>query len=396
MKSSERSQRVEVGDVIRKHGAEYRATHRLPKHHHDVLNALARCRTAALGGHVDACDRCGHERISYNSCRNRHCPKCGALAKERWLLARKQDLLPVPYFHIVFTLPEQLNRLVLSNARVMYPMLFRAVAETLITLGKDRKHLGARIGVIAVLHTWGQNLMDHPHVHCIVPGGGLSADGKKWITSREHFFIPVKVLSRLFRGKMLCYLKHAYRSNKLTCVGNSEALGNKDTFQHVLDALYNKEWVVYAKEPFGGPQQVLAYLGRYTHRVAISNDRLVSMTDGRVTFQWRDYRDAQAMKLMTLDACEFLRRFLFHVLPTRLCKIRYYGILSNRNRKKMLAQCRRLLGVFTTEETVSPAPKQWQELLLELTGVDVRVCPKCHTGHMVLQRTLEPFHNHAP
>lgn len=313
MSSSERSSargEREVADVIRTYGADYRATHRLPKHHHNVLNALERCRTAALGGHVDVCDKCGHERISYNSCRNRHCPKCGALAKERWLLAREQELLGVQYFHVVFTVPQELNHLVLTNARVMYQMVFQSVAETLLTLGKDPKHLGAHIGVIAVLHTWGQNLMDHPHVHCIVPGGGLSADGTKWVASREHFFLPVKVLSRLFRGKMLSHLKLAYSAKRLKFVGESKELDKRQKFHDLLDSLYKKEWVVYAKEPFGGPRQVLAYLGRYTHRVAISNNRLVSISDGKVTFRWRDYRDASAEKLMTLDAGEFIRRFL--------------------------------------------------------------------------------------
>lgn len=392
MKSSERSQRVEVGDVIRKHGAEYRATHRLPKHHHDVLNALEQCRTAALGGHVDACDRCGHERISYNSCRNRHCPKCGALAKERWLAAREQELLPVPYFHVVFTIPEELNHLVLTNARVMFQMLFQTVAETLLTLARDPKQLGAHIGALAVLHTWGQNLTCHPHIHCIIPGGGLSADGKTWIACRERFFLPVKVLSRLFRGKMLHHLKRAYRTNALKFVGESRHV----KLRTVVDSLYKKEWVVYAKEPFGGPQQVLAYLGRYTHRVAISNDRLMSMHDGRVTFRWRDYRDASTEKLMTLDAGEFIRRLLLHVLPKGLCKIRYYGIMSNRNRKMMLTRCRELLGIRPARDDDSAPPGTWQEVLLELTGIDIRLCPECHTGRMIVRRMLRPMRPQAP
>jgi len=399
MSSSERSSArggLEVADVIRMHGAEYRARHRLPKHHHDVLNALERCRTAALGGHVDVCDRCGNERISYNSCRNRHCPKCGALAKERWLLAREQELLPVQYFHLVFTMPDELNHLVLTNARVMYQMLFRSVAETLLRLAEDPKHLGAHIGVIAVLHTWGQNLMDHPHVHCIVPGGGLSADGKRWIASRKGFFLPVKVLSRLFRGKMLHHLKRAYRMSLLKFLGEGKALSRQQAFRNLLDRLYKKEWVVYAKEPFGGPQQVLAYLGRYTHRVAISNNRLVSISDGKVTFRWRDYRDARAEKLMMLNAEEFIRRFLLHVLPQGLCKIRYYGIMSNRNRKMMLARCRELLGILPPEEDTRRPEVQWQELLLELTGIDVRLCPKCHTGQMIRRRILHPLSTHAP
>ena len=396
---------LEVADIVRTYGADYRARHRLPKHHHDVLNALERCRTAALGGHVDVCDHCGHERISYNSCRNRHCPKCGALAKERWLLARERELLPVPYFHVVFTIPQELNHLVLTNARVMYQMLFYTVAETLLTLAKDPKHLGAHIGVIAVLHTWGQNLIDHPHIHCIVPGGGLSSDGKRWIASRERFLIAVKVLSRLFRGKMLHQLKRAYTTNKLKLLGQSKELNRRQKFHQLLDTLYRKEWVVYAKEPFGGPRQVLAYLGRYTHRVAISNDRLVSIADGQVRFHWRDYQDGNTVKLMSLDASEFIRRFLLHVLPEGLCKIRYYGIMSNRNRKGMLAQCRELLGVPRARDDDSAPPGTWQEILLELTGIDLRVCPECHTGRMIVRRMLtslarrsglEPIHAHAP
>lgn len=298
----------------------------------------------------------------------------------------------MPYFHIVFTLPEELNHLVLTNARVLYPILFRSASETLVSLARDPRHLGGEIGLIAVLHTWGQNLMDHPHVHTIVPGGGLSVDGQRWIRSREHFIIPVKVLSRMFRGKMLCFLRQADRDHTLIYVGNSRGLQERKHFDGLMERLYTKEWVVYAKEPFGGPKQVLAYLGRYTHRVAISNDRLVSMSDGHVTFQWRDYRRGSAVKQMTLDASEFIRRFLLHVLPERLCKIRYYGILSNRNRRKMLLRCKTLLSIPVTEEVETGGSKHWEDLLLELTGVDVRICPQCHVGHMVLQRRLEPIH----
>jgi hypothetical protein len=294
---------------------------------------------------------------------------------------------------VVFTVPEELNHLILTNARVLYGMLLQTVAETLVTLARDAKHLGAHIGVLTVLHTWGQNLMHHPHVHCIVPGGGLSADGKKWIASREHFFVPVKVLSRLFRGKLLDHLKRAHSRKALKFVGESATLSGREMFQRLFDRLYKKEWVVYAKEPFGGPRQVLAYLGRYTHRVAISNDRLVSMVDGTVTFRWRDYRDANTEKLMTLDAGEFIRRFLLHVLPQGLCKIRYYGIMSNRNRKTMLARCRRLLGVSSAQTSLSVA---WEELLLELTGIDIRVCPECHTGRMMMKRILKAERTHAP
>lgn len=372
---------LEVADVIRAYGEEYRKVHRLPRRHIRALRAIASCRTAVLGGHVDRCDSCGHERISYNSCRNRHCPKCGALTKERWLRARESELLPVPYFHIVFTLPEDLNALVLVNQTTMYTLLFQSAAETLLCLGRDVKHLGAEVGLMAVLHTWGQNLTDHPHVHCIVPGGGLSREGTQWIESRANFFIPVHVLSQVFRGKFLESMKKAYRAGKLTYVGAVGSLQDKQTFQKLLDRLYGKAWVVYAKRPFGGPGQVLRYLGRYTHRVALSNHRLVNMANGRVSFRWRDYRDGDKEKVMTLDAIEFIRRFLMHVLPDGYCRIRYYGFLSNRNRSKNLAACRRILGVL--EEIEEPESMAWEDVLLEVTGIDVRKCPKCSTGRML-------------
>jgi predicted Zn-ribbon and HTH transcriptional regulator len=384
---------VEVADVIRAYGSEYRKTHKLPLRHLRALNDIASCRTAVLGGHVDRCDACGYERISYNSCRNRHCPKCGSLAKEKWLRARKKELLPVAYFHVVFTVPDDLNALILINQRVMYALLFQAAAETLLQLGGDKKHLGAELGLIAVLHTWGQNLMDHPHVHCIVPGGGLSQDGTRWIASRNNFFIPVRVLSRVFRGKFLEQLKKAYRVRRIQCVGKAEPLAHGQTFQKLLDRLYNKEWIVYAKQPFGGPEQVLAYLGRYTHRLAISNHRLAGMTDGKVSFRWRDYRDEDKEKIMTLEASEFLRRFLLHILPDGLCKIRYYGLLSNRKRKDRLDKCRRLLDA--PKQEVESDTVTWQEVLLELTGIDVLMCPSCHRGKMFNERILQP-QQHAP
>ena len=385
---------LEVADIVREYGNGYREAHKLPRRQLKVLRDIASCRTAALGGHVDRCESCGHERISYNSCRNRHCPKCGSLAKEKWLRARERELLPVPYFHIVFTLPDDLNGLALANPTVLYSILFQTAAETLLCLGRDQKHLGAEIGLIAVLHTWGQNLTCHPHVHCIVPGGGLSVDGSRWIGSRENFFIPVHVLSQVFRGKFLASLKRAYRSEKLKCIGECEVLRNREKFQQLLDRLYSKGWVVYAKQPFGGPEQVLAYLGRYTHRVAISNHRLVSMANGTVSFRWRDYRDGSKEKVMTLEACEFIRRFLLHVLPDGFCKIRYYGLLSRKKRRKSLARCRALLGM--PEQAREPEPKAWQDLLLEITGIDVRQCPKCHTGHMRVHHQLEPALHAGP
>ncbi len=384
---------LEVADVIRAYSSEYQQTHKLPRRQVRALHDIASCRTAILGGHVDRCDACGYERISYNSCRNRHCPKCGSLAKEKWLRARKKELLPVPYFHIVFTLPEELNALTLINQRVMYTILFQTAAETLLHLGRDTKHLGAELGLTAILHTWGQNLMDHPHVHCIVPGGGLSQDRTKWIASRENFFIPVRVLSRVFRGKFLEQFKKAYCVRRIKCAGKVASLEGRESFQKLLDRLYNTEWVVYAKQPFGGPEQVLAYLGRYTHRVAISNHRLVDMTDGKISFRWRDYRDQDKEKMMTLDASEFLRRFLLHILPDGLCKIRYYGFLCNRKRTESLDKCRTLLDAPMPE--VKPEAVTWQEMLLTLTGIDVLKCPRCHTGKMLNERILQPM-NHAP
>jgi hypothetical protein len=315
------------------------------------------------------------------------------LAKEKWLQARQKELLPVPYFHIVFTLPEELNALTLVNQSVLYNMLFHCAAETLLSLGRDKKYLGAEVGLTAVLHTWGQNLMDHPHVHCIVPGGGLSQDGRRWIASREHFFIPVRVLSRVFRGKFLEQLKKAYRARRIQCLGRASVLACRETFQKLLDRLYDTEWVVYAKQPFGGPEQVFAYLGRYTHRVAISNHRLVGMTDGKVIFRWRDYRDQDKEKMMTVEAGEFLRRFLLHILPDGLCKIRYYGFLCNRKRKDHLDKCRTLLDAPMPE--VAPEAVTWQEMLLTLTGIDVLKCPRCHQGRMLNERILQPM-NHAP
>ncbi|MFH1235917.1 MAG: IS91 family transposase [Parcubacteria group bacterium] len=385
---------LELADIFRVHGPAYKKQHRLPRNQLRVLNAIERCRTASLGGHVDRCNDCGHERISYNSCRNRHCPKCGSLAKEKWLQARQRELLPVPYFHIVFTLPDELNTITLYNKRQMYTMLFHAAAETLICLSRDPKHLGGEIGLIGVLHTWGQNLMNHPHLHCIVPGGALSFDGQRWIGSRKNFFIPVHVLSQVFRGKFLASLKSAYRKKELQLEGALESLRSRTVFQGIINTLYAKGWVVYAKQPFGGPEQVLGYLGRYTHRVALTNNRLVSMSDGKVSFRWRDYRDGKKEKLMTIDASEFIRRFLLHVLPEGLCKIRYYGFLSNRHRLDQLLKCQEMLGVQPTNEKADA--KSWQDVLLEVTGVDIRICPHCHKGRMQRCRILEPAQNAPP
>lgn len=385
---------VEVADIFRQFGPAYRESHPLPMRMLKTMSAIERCRTAQLGGHVDQCDSCGYLRISYNSCRNRHCPKCQSLPREKWLAARKRDLLPVEYFHIVFTIPDLLNPLALRNQRVVYDLLFKAASEALLALSKDPKHLGAEIGFLSILHTWGQNLMDHPHLHCLVPGGGLSLDGQRWISSRG-FFIPVKVLSRLFRGKFLFYLKEAYRGGKLKFIGEIRSLGDTPKFQMMMDELYRQEWVVYCKPPFRSAQYVIEYLGRYTHRVAISNNRIVKVEQEKVTFRWRDYKDGNKNKQMTLEAFEFIRRFLLHILPNNFVKIRHYGLLSNRNRKTKLRRCREIFGVGSNREQQSTESESWEELLFELTGIDPHLCPCCKKGRMVTREILPPP-GHAP
>jgi hypothetical protein len=296
-----------------------------------------------LGGHVEQCDDCGATRIAYNSCRNRHCPKCQGMARAEWLADRQAELLPVPYFHVVFTLPTLVGEIAFQNKATVYAILFRTAAETLTTIAADPKHLGAQIGVTAVLHTWGQTLQHHPHVHCVVPGGGPSLDGTRWIACRPGFFLPVRVLSRLFRRLFLQNLQIAFEAGKLGFFGNLVGLAEPDTFVTALDQLRRIEWVIYAKPPFGGPHQVLAYLGRYTHRVALANSRLISLSDGKVRFAWKDYRQDSKSKVMTLDANEFIRRFLLHTLPDGFHRIRYYGFFANGQRADNIALCRRLL-----------------------------------------------------
>ncbi len=287
---------LEVADIFRQYASAYQAAHKLPSFHLKVTDAIMKCRTEALGGHLDECDKCGYQHPFYNSCRNRHCPKCGALAKERWLAARQKELLSISYFHVVLTLPDELNPIALVNQRVMYNILLRAGSQTLLTLGSDQRHRGGEIGMLAVLHTWGQNLLDHPHLHCIVTGGGLSPDGQKWLlpkkmTKDKAFFVHVNIISDLFKKKFLAYFKQAYKTGKLKLVGKTAYLVDKKAFQKLIDELYHKKWVTYCKEPFGSPEHVLKYLARYTHRVAISNDRIVKLEEGKVTFKWRDYKD---------------------------------------------------------------------------------------------------------
>ncbi|MBZ9634629.1 IS91 family transposase [Clostridium sp. FP1] len=379
---------IEIQDIFNQYGDEYRRNHQLPLHILKTMIDIEACRTEELGGHIDECDECGHIRVSYNSCRNRHCPKCQTLAKERWLEKRKEDLLPVGYFHVVFTIPQELNYITLTNQKEMYSILFNAVSETLFELSRDKKYLGAEIGFMSILHTWGQNLMNHPHMHCIVPSGGLTFDGTKWINSKKNFFIPVKVLSRIFRGKFLFYLKKAYYSNALKYTTGIEELTEKHIFQSFVGKLYKKEWVVYCKPPFGSAEYVLEYLGRYTHRVAISNHRIVNLENGYVTFKWRDYKDHNKEKFMTLAVDEFIRRFLMHVLPRKFVKIRHYGILSNRNRSTKLQKCKELTGAVQSKGENSDVKLSAAELLLKMTGIDINTCSCCGKGKMIIKEKL--------
>ena len=338
---------LEVADVFRRHGEAFRQAYagHLGRVERRVMGAVIACRTAVLGGHVEQCDDCGATRIAYNSCRNRHCPKCQGSARAQWLAERQAELLPVPYFHVVFTMPAPAGEIAFQNKAVVYAILFRCAAETLTAIAADPKHLGAQLGVTAVLHTWGQTLQHHPHVHCVVPGGGPSLDGTRWIACRPGFFLPVRVLSRLFRRLFLQELQAAFAAGQLGFFGNLAHLADPAAFTQRLDQLRRTDWVVYAKPPFGGPEQVLAYLGRYTHRVAIANSRLVSLSDGKVRFAWKDYRQHSKTKLMTLDADEFIRRFLLHALPDGFHRIRHYGFLANGGRNNRLALCRQLLAV---------------------------------------------------
>jgi hypothetical protein len=373
---------LEVADVFRHHGEAYRLAHagHLGRVERRVMSAIELCRTAALGGHTEQCADCRIVRIAYNSCRNRHCPKCQGAAREDWLAARAAELLPVPYFHVVFTLPAPAAEIAFQNKEVIYTILFKAAAEALRKIAADPKHLGAEIGVLAVLHTWGQTLHHHPHIHCVVPGGGPSPDGARWIDCRPGFFLPVRVLSKLFRRLFLENLQAAFESGRLGFFGALAELGAPAAFADRLRKLRRVNWVVYAKRPFGGPKQVLAYLGRYTHRVAISNSRLVSMENGKVAYRWKDYRHHAKPKLMTLEADEFIRRFLLHTLPDGFHRIRHYGFLANGHRDEKLTLCRRLLG----ERSPEPHAEQMQDSLQPRTP---ERCPSCG-GAMVLLAIL--------
>lgn len=366
---------IELQDILVQHGKEYQLSHTLLPNQLKAMRDVERCRTEALGKHIDECDECGYRRISYNSCRNRHCPKCQTLNKERWIDARKADLLNVGYFHVVFTIPDTLNSIAYLNPKIVYNILLKAAAETLSELSADKKYLGAQIGFTEVLHTWGQNLMHHPHVHCIVPGGGLNAS-MKWIKSKKKFFIPVRVLSRKFRGKFLHYLKQA----KLEFYHSLAHLQDSCVFNGLLSTLYQKEWVVYCKPPFKNAGCVVEYLGRYTHRVAISNNRITKLEEGQVMFNWRDYRDSNKQKSMKLTASEFIRRFLIHVLPSGFTKIRHYGILSSRNKSTKLKLCKKLTNTILPD--IPRIKLSTLDFLKKLTGRDFTICPCCGVGNL--------------
>jgi hypothetical protein len=372
---------VEVGDVFRLYGEQFRHQHKLPAHYRKTMFALQYCRTPAMGSHADTCDQCGHVRITNNSCRNRHCPKCQGLNRAKWVDKLACDLLPVRYFHIVFTIPSELNRLVLVNRECLYDILFTAASQSLITLARDPKHLGAYTGLVAVLHTWGQNLMEHPHLHTLVPAGGWDETAQYWKSSRKKFFIHVKVISRVFRGKFLALLKKAYQENQLKFEGEINFLALKNNFKNLLDTLYNKDWVVYCKNTFKNSTQIINYLGRYSHRVAISNNRILGIENDQVAFRWKDYNDTGKKKIMILPAVEFIRRFFLHVLPKGFCKIRYFGIFAVRNRNTLLPCCRIAFGHFFSKSKLAGLP--WQELLLLLTRVDLSICPVCNSGKMM-------------
>jgi hypothetical protein len=382
---------IELADIVRAHGDAYRRTHRLAPVQQTALRAIASCRTAALGGHTDTCDQCGATRTAYNSCRNRHCPKCQRATEAAWLEARQGELLPLPYFHVVFTLPHRLNALAQGNPRVLYAALFRAAADTLLTFGRDPRHLGGTIGVTAILHTWGQNLSQHVHLHCVVTGGALAPDGTRWIAAKDGFLFPVRALSTVFRAKYLDALQQAFATKALTFALGTAALSESPAFARFVAELRAEPWVVYAKRPFGGPAQVLQYLGRYTPRVAISNARLVDLRDGTVRFRWKDYADHDRSKVMALSAEEFLRRLLLHIVPRGFVRIRYFGLLANRQRHATLDRCRDVLAA-PTPVVAAPAPPP----LTIPPGVDVHRCPHCGVGVMRVTAVLARVPTPAP
>jgi hypothetical protein len=389
---------LEVADIFRAHGDSYLSSNgpSISPQQRTVMRRIADCRTPALGGHVLECDRCGHREVSYNSCRDRHCPKCQAAGAGKWLEARVADLLAVPeYFHVVFTLPDEIAPLALQNKALVYGLLFKAAWESLHDLAGDPKHLGGDIGCHMVLHTWGQNLLAHPHVHCVIPGGALSPDRSRWIPCRPGFFLPVRPLGRLFRGKFLALLNAAFKQGRLSFHGQLKPLGEPDAFAGLLSTLRRKPWVVYSKPPFAGPEVVLKYLARYTHRVAISNSRLLSLDDGKVAFRWKDYAHGHREKTMTVDAHEFIRRFLLHLLPSGFVRIRHFGFLSNRSRKTLVPLCRTLLGQEPTAHDPEPNCSAESESESDGEYPPRKRCPACNRGRMSVVEDIprQPTHH---
>ena len=367
-----------IQEILNKGWKLYNQNHQVIGYKKKAITAIADCKTGAIGAHKYVCDECGYEEIAYNSCRNRHCPNCQAGKKLQWIEARKEEVLNIKYYHVVFTIPDELNLLTLQNQSKIYKILFKASAETLQELAEDKKYLGGELGFFSILHTWGQNMMYHPHVHIVTTGGGLT-ELNKWVGKDEDFFIPVKVMSKVFRGKFLYYLKQ----EKLDFYGKNKYLENPASYNSLIQELYNKDWIVYCKEPFNNANCVIQYLGRYTHRVAISNERILDVTDETVTFKWRDYKNNNIMKEMTVTIEKFIRRFLLHILPPHFMKIRYYGILGNRNKKKKLLKCKILTRTKIYIKKKLPA----LELLKQTLGKDFNLCPCCKKGHMLIPNT---------
>ena len=385
---------LELADIFRQYGPAYRQSHALPRHYHRAMQAIEACRTPLLGGVVEWCDHCAYSHTRYRSCRNRNCPKCQGAARAKWLEQRTAELLPTEYFHVVFTLPEEIAAIAFYNQEVVYNMLFHIVAETLLTIAGDPQRLGVETGFFTVLHTWGQNLHFHPHLHCVVPGGGLSPDHDRWIAGRRQFLLPVKVLSACFRRLFLQTLLKAHAKGELHFFGDLSPLADPIAFARYLAPLQQKKWVVYAKAPFGGPQHVLEYLGRYTHRVAISNRRLLTLQNGQVSFEWKDYRDAGNSKVMTVSAEEFIRRFLQHVVPPGLQRIRYYGFLANCHREAKLILCRELLATACSQ--LLPQPPDCRDLLAALTRTNLHICPQCGKAILIRLQFFPPCHGPVP
>ena len=369
---------TKIQEIIEIGMKEYLEKNKVVGYKQKVIKAIKNCKTEEMGAHKYVCDECGYEEIAYNSCRNRHCPNCQTGKKLKWIEARKEEVLNIKYYHVVFTIPSEIYLIALQNQDKMYKILFKASAETLQELARDKKYLGGEIGFFSILHTWGQNLMYHPHVHLVVTGGGLS-EIEKWVEKEEDFFIPVKVMSRKFRGKFLEYMK----KERIEFYGENRDLENPANYNNLIQEMYEKEWIVYCKEPFKNAERVIQYLGRYTHRVAISNERIVKVTEDTVTFKWRDYKDNNKMKEMTISVEEFIRRFLLHILPPKFMKIRYYGILGNRNKKKKLLKCKILTRTKIYIKKKLPA----LELLKQTLGKDFNLCPHCKKGHMLIPNT---------